>query len=401
MDKDHEDIVCGGGLVKHTPINPGKTLRSGKVINSLAEAQNPEPKSDSSEPNATNKTMSYVQYQEDRLKTIEEALLNIMQLLKISNEKRNRCEQRKTKIATAKNNTSDSDSDESTQVTQIRLPRGGWLKNPFDDIKFTGKTDSTNPVRFLRKFENIAKHERIRGAEQLHFFGKCLRDQASTWWELQDFDDIKDAKEQFLAFYWGDDQQARFREKLYMGKYKAIAKSRMSDYALNLAKQARTLDPPMSDKELIRCIKRHFDRDIAREIRSTTATTLMDLVYLLEEIQDEKEAMLKTQIGEKKSTQNNSANRRVDSNKSREQKSRYPGEYANYKKSSTEQKALPWHTILKRAEGERVLKTQRWNTRQAIAKMIQKKQTQNPRRNESTGAQNQKKNNCRGEKSES
>ncbi|XP_067213077.1 uncharacterized protein DDB_G0284459-like [Linepithema humile] len=232
------------------------------------------------------------------------------------------------------------------RYTGIRLPRGGWLKNPFEDIKFTGKSDAINPIRFLKKFESTAKYEGIKRSEQLHFFGKCMQEQASTWWELQDFMSISEAKEEFIKFYWGDDQQARFREKLYTGRYKAAKNMRMSDYALNMAKQARTLNPPMSDKELIRCIKRHFDRDIAREIRSTTATTLMDLVYLLEEIQDEKETTSKMQTGEKRASQTNSTTKRADSGKSREQKPRYQDRYAKFNKPKVEPKALPWHTNL-------------------------------------------------------
>lgn len=28
----------------------------------------------------------------------------------------------------------------------LKLPRGGWLKNPFEDISYTGRTDAQNPI---------------------------------------------------------------------------------------------------------------------------------------------------------------------------------------------------------------------------------------------------------------
>jgi hypothetical protein len=79
-------------------------------------------------------------------------------------------------------------------------------------------------------------------------------------------------------------QQAKFREKTYAGKYKQAKNLQMSDYALDLAKQARMLSPPMGDKEFIHAIKRHFERETTREIRTTTATNIAELVTLLEEI---------------------------------------------------------------------------------------------------------------------
>lgn len=55
-----------------------------------------------------------------------------------------------------------------------KLPRGGWLKNPFEDLKFKGKTDSQNPIKFIQRFEKIAECEGVNLAEQLYYFNKCM-----------------------------------------------------------------------------------------------------------------------------------------------------------------------------------------------------------------------------------
>lgn len=31
----------------------------------------------------------------------------------------------------------------------MRLPRGGWLQNPFGELTFKGRDDRTNPIRFV------------------------------------------------------------------------------------------------------------------------------------------------------------------------------------------------------------------------------------------------------------
>lgn len=36
---------------------------------------------------------------------------------------------------------------------RIKFPRGGWLKNPFEDVKYFDRRDARNPMRFLMIFE--------------------------------------------------------------------------------------------------------------------------------------------------------------------------------------------------------------------------------------------------------
>jgi len=121
------------------------------------------------------------------------------------------------------------------------------------------------------------------------------------WFDVQDFACVYDAKIEFVKQFWGENQQAKFHEKLYLGKYKTNKGARMADYALDLARQAKLLDPPMGDAEIIRCVKRHFDKEIVREIKITTIKTVADLTGLLEEVQDEKELNIKNREEQKPS----------------------------------------------------------------------------------------------------
>jgi len=60
-----------------------------------------------------------------------------------------------------------------------RLPRGGWIKNPFEDLSFRGKSDKQNPIRFLQRFERLASYERVSEEDQIHYFGQCMKANAS------------------------------------------------------------------------------------------------------------------------------------------------------------------------------------------------------------------------------
>lgn len=80
---------------------------------------------------------------------------------------------------------------------QIRLPRGGWMKNPFDEISYRGKSGRQNPIRFFQRFEKLATYERVPEEEQAFYFGRCLKGPASQWYELLDEDDIHTVKRLF------------------------------------------------------------------------------------------------------------------------------------------------------------------------------------------------------------
>ena len=68
----------------------------------------------------------------------------------------------------------------------------------------------------------------------------------------------------------------------------------MTDYALALAKEAETLEPPMTERELIVCIARHFPENIVKDLRPAILTSLNDMIAILDTI--ENDAKYKTLI---------------------------------------------------------------------------------------------------------
>lgn len=110
-----------------------------------------------------------------------------------------------------------------------------------------------------------------------------------------------------------------------------------ADYAMNLARQARVLDSPMSDTEVIRCIKRHYDKETVREIKITSIKRVPDLVRLLEEIQEEKEINVKTREDDKvgSKTAGKTQKESGTTNKTKPthwQRNRFGGQYAQPQK---------------------------------------------------------------------
>lgn len=173
-------------------------------------------------------------------------------------------------------------------VGNLKLPRGGWLKDPFENLTFSGRSDNQNPMKFLTRFQRIARYEKISDVDQLHYFGKCMRGAASNWFDVTDPTDISEAFASFQEYYWSDEQQARLREIIYIGKYnRAETRLSMAEYALDLSRQAKNLQPPLTDKEIIRCVRRHFGSQIMREIRPSTVSSMEDFVKLLDEVEND------------------------------------------------------------------------------------------------------------------
>jgi len=285
--------------------SPPSTLRSGK-IREISESQ----------PNLNAESRARTE-RDERVEILERKIELIMAAIsepKISKsrdnspksitseeEKNSAKSERVTGYASDETNTREANM-QAINIGGMRFPRGGWIKSPFDELKFVGRNNKMNPIRFLKKFNEIAEYERVDETEQLYFFAKCLRDEAAVWFELKDYTCVYDAKNEFARHFWGENQQAKFREKIYLDKYNANNNTRMANYALNLARQAKLLDPPMGDAEIIRCVKRHFNKETAREIKTTTIKTIAELTDILKEIQDDRETVNKIRENGKANT---------------------------------------------------------------------------------------------------
>lgn len=170
------------------------------------------------------------------------------------------------------------------QIT-LRIPRSGWVKDPFEELKYYGETDKTNPVIFLRRFENVAQHEGIPRDQQLYDFRRVLKGAAKHWIEAIDPIDIETAKKLFLEMYWGRAAQKIFRKFIHNGQYQPNRGTSMSEYALNIIHQCQMLKPRMSDNDIIEMLEDHFEENVAREIRPSTVSNLTDLIILLKRIE--------------------------------------------------------------------------------------------------------------------
>lgn len=170
----------------------------------------------------------------------------------------------------------------------VRLPRGGWLTNPFEELKYSGRKDELNPVRFVKRFERIATREDIQTQDRLHYFCTCLKDGAAAWMDNREFEDYEDARRAFLEYFWDSTTQQQIRYKIYTGKYNPAKDGSMTEYVLKHARQARVLTSPMEESEIVASMARHFDETISREVRPAWVKTVEQMTEILHHLETER-----------------------------------------------------------------------------------------------------------------
>lgn len=80
------------------------------------------------------------------------------------------------------------------------------------------------------------------------------------------------------------------RYRIYTGKYNPGKDGSMVDYVLKLARQARALNTPMEEKEIVTRVSlaRHFEDGVARELRPVWVKTVEQLTDILHYLETEK-----------------------------------------------------------------------------------------------------------------
>lgn len=178
----------------------------------------------------------------------------------------------------------------SQNMWMPKLPKGGYLQSPFEDLRYGGKDSHMNPMAFVRRFENIATREEMSAEDRLYWFLRCLKQTAASWFESHDFESIEKALSQFKERFWNQSAQDKIRRQLYTGKFEAGKQKSMAQNVLEMNRQMKMLDAPVSDKKFISNISRHFDHDTAIGIRPGTINDVRQLVEYLTYQDADKEA---------------------------------------------------------------------------------------------------------------
>ncbi|XP_043465251.1 uncharacterized protein LOC122500400 [Leptopilina heterotoma] len=158
---------------------------------------------------------------------------------------------------------------------------------PFENLKFSGRDDTTHPVRFTEDFDFFAKQEELTDYEKQFYFGQSLINEAAEWLKIQGYSKtFETMRKSFLNFFWNQQDQNCFITFLKHGKYnEKNAKLSRSVYFYKYAKEAKFLDNPPNDEILIDWLIEHFDVYIQMKLSKIHKKTIDEIYRFLKDLE--------------------------------------------------------------------------------------------------------------------
>lgn len=172
-------------------------------------------------------------------------------------------------------------------TTNFKVNRPSRSMKPFENLKFSGRDDTTHPVRFIEDFDFFAKQEELSDYEKQYFFGQSLINEAAEWLKIQGYTEtFETMRNSFLNFFWNKKDQNRFTTFLKHGKYnEEDAKLSRSVYFYKYAKEAKFLDNPPNDEILIDWLSEHFDVYIQTKLYGIHTKTIDETYQFLRDLE--------------------------------------------------------------------------------------------------------------------
>lgn len=160
--------------------------------------------------------------------------------------------------------------------------------NTLNPLRFNTKTplftEGNSPMKFIEELKSFWTMIRPGDEETPFILSNSLKGPAKDWWDLvrEQDDGLEEFCSKFKRRYWGEITQHNVRTKLEFGHHTPTDENPMVDYALDLYRQAKYLNPPPSSFEIIRKLSRHFTEEIRVCILSRSINNLEDFIELLE-----------------------------------------------------------------------------------------------------------------------
>ncbi|XP_057667218.1 uncharacterized protein PF3D7_1120000-like [Diorhabda carinulata] len=153
-------------------------------------------------------------------------------------------------------------------------------------VKFDGNINTIHPKVFMK----IVK-SKMKGIKDLMEMKIIIRGMLSghalMWFcnKEEQIIDMEGFETQFLMYFWGEIQQANFRERLYFGKFDYNKNKNLNSYAMQLYNIAQYLEPAMKEEELVLYVGRHFNAEMSETIVLHNIKTMDNMSSYLQRVE--------------------------------------------------------------------------------------------------------------------
>lgn len=155
-----------------------------------------------------------------------------------------------------------------SQISNVERPR------------FPGKMN-IHPVTFIEDLSSWLKRSPNKNTD-IDLIIECLEGHSRDWARIykRRWTTLTEFKRDFLNTYWGEAEQSELRKKIVCNKWNKELQSSMLDHFITLSGQAKMLNNPIPEGQLIDDIMSHFPKDVQYAWSNQTGNLLEAAEFL-------------------------------------------------------------------------------------------------------------------------
>ena len=134
-----------------------------------------------------------------------------------------------------------------------------------------------NPMRFLNDLENFFSLHAVPSESKMQVAKQALYGKVQAWYVMLITSEVsyEELKRMFMAEFWCPRKQNKIIARIANGRYNVKEGVSMTEYCIELGRQAKFLDPAIPIAEFIGMVTRHFSAEIRSVIVVTRPTTIV------------------------------------------------------------------------------------------------------------------------------
>jgi hypothetical protein len=151
-------------------------------------------------------------------------------------------------------------------------------------------TDSTNqvPLHFIRDLDLYFTLKKIPEELRLALVFRAVKEPFAKQWLSSAYDKMKnydEFKKAFTELLWCPSRQASIRSAIYLDKHEPRSGESCLDHYIRYANMASTLNPPMSDLDLLSALTSHFEPRVQQGLVCSNLQSTQDALAFLAKLQ--------------------------------------------------------------------------------------------------------------------
>ncbi|XP_024946769.1 uncharacterized protein LOC112495244 [Cephus cinctus] len=173
-------------------------------------------------------------------------------------------------------------SDQGSRIGRSRTLDASWGAPRMTLPTFNGAATS-RPMRYLQELKQYCLTLGLEQDIKL-VISQSMTGSTKEWWLLieEKIYAWEDFEREFKRRFWNEEEQYRISEKLEFGSFDENKKGSRVDYAIRIISNAKDIEPPIPEAQIITKMARHFDENIRSAILARGMKTTDEILDLLQ-----------------------------------------------------------------------------------------------------------------------